>query len=212
MLRKVAFLIVAGAATLGAQSARIAVIPASSITVDGSSNVHEWHLTSATFTTEIEMATPVEAAAKVQSVTLDIPVTTLKSGKGGLDKNAYKALNAERHPDITFRMTNYTAVPSASGAKAVVKGLLTVNGVGKEVTVDASISGDARTGLKAVGATRFLMTDFGVKPVTALFGAIRTANEVQIKFELTGSVAARVAMLPPVSPSRGVRRIRPAAR
>lgn len=196
MLGKAVFLLVAGAAALGAQSARIDVIPASSITVDGSSNVHEWHLTSATFTTRIEMATPVEAAAKVQSVTLDIPVTTLKSGKGGLDKNAYKALNATLHPNITFKMTNYSAVPSATGAKATVKGLLTVNGVEREVTLDANISGDARTGLKAVGTTRFLMTDFGVKPVTALLGAIRTANDVEITFELTGTVASRVAMLP----------------
>lgn len=196
MLRKVAFLAVAAVATAGAQSAKIAVVPASSITVDGTSNVHEWHLTSAKFTTSIEMATPVEAAAKVQSVTLTLPVTTLKSGKDGLDKNAYKALNADKHPEITFRMTNYTALPGANGAKATVNGLLTVNGVEKEVTLAANITGDAKDGLKAVGTTKFLMTDFGVKPVTALFGAIRTGNEVEIKFELTGSVASHVAMLP----------------
>lgn len=196
MLRTVALLLVASATTLGAQAAKIAVVPASSITVNGTSNVHDWHLTSSTFATEIEMATPVEAAAKVQAVTLSLPVTTLKSGKGGLDKNTYKALNAEQHPTITFRMTSYSAVPSASAARATVKGLLTVNGVEKEVTLDATITGDAKSGLKAIGTTKFLMTDFGVKPVTALLGTIRTGNEVTIEFALTGSVAQAVAMLP----------------
>ena len=196
MLRTVAVLLVASAATLGAQAAKIAVVPASSITVEGTSNVHAWHLTSSTFTTEIEMVTPVDALAKVQSVTLALPVTTLKSGKGGLDKNTYKALNAEKHPTITFRMTSYSAVPSASAAKAIVKGVLAVNGVEKEVALDATITGDAQSGLKAVGVTKFNMTDFGVKPVTALLGTIRTGNEVTIRFALTGSVAQAVAMLP----------------
>jgi polyisoprenoid-binding protein YceI len=196
MLRKSALFLAATAATLGAQSAKIAVVPASSITVEGTSNVHAWHLTSATFTTDIEMVAPVAAAAKVEAVTLTLPVTTLKSGKGGLDKNTYKALNAEKHPDITFRMTSYDAVPSASAAKAIVKGMLTVNGVSKEVALDATITGDAASGLKAVGTTKFQMTDFGVKPVTALMGAIKTGNDVTIKFALTGTVAQRVAMLP----------------
>ena len=196
MLRILALLVVAGAASLGAQTAKVTLASGSSITVEGTSNVHAWHLTTATFVSSIEIATPAAPTSEVRAVTLSIPVTSLKSGKGGLDKNTYKALNAEKYPEIRFRLTSYKTEPSATGATAIVRGLLTVNGVEKEVSLTTAMSGDSRTGLKATGTTSFLMTDFGVKPVTALMGAIRTGNEVTIRFALTGTVAEQIALLP----------------
>lgn len=195
MLKKLAVLILASAASLGAQNARIALANTSSIRVDGTSNVHAWHLATSTFSSDIEMATPVSPGSKVEAVSLTIPVTSLKSGKGGLDKNTYKALNAEQHPTITFRMTSYTSDSKDGACAAQVGGTLTVNGVTKDVTLQATITGDA-SALKAVGSTTFNMTDFGVKPVTALMGTIRTGNEVKISFDLTGAVAKNIALLP----------------
>ena len=195
MLRKLAVLLVATAATLGAQNAKIALAGTSTIRVDGTSNVHAWHLATSTFTSDIEMAAPVTAGSKVESVTLTIPVTSLKSGKGGLDKNAYKALNAEKNPNISFRLTSYSAEPAAGAFAAKVGGIVTVNGVEKPVTLDATISGEPGA-LQAVGSTKFRMTDFGVKPVTALMGTIRTGDEVTIKFDLNGAVAKSIAQLP----------------
>lgn len=195
MLRTVAVLILASTTALGAQSAKVALASTSSITVEGTSNVHAWHLTTRTFTSSIEMAAPVSAGSTVEAVTLSIPVTSLKSGKGGLDKNTYKALNAEQHPTITFRLTSYAAEPKAGAFEAKVGGLLKVNGVEKDVVLLATISGEPDA-LRAVGTTKFNMTDFGVKPVTALMGTIRTGNEVTIKFDLSGTVAKNIAQLP----------------
>jgi polyisoprenoid-binding protein YceI len=195
MLYRLALLLLGSAATLGAQSARIALTSTSSISVAGTSNVHDWQLTTTSFASTIEMATPAGPGSKVEAVTVSIPVTTLKSGKGGLDKNTYKALNAENHPEIRFRMTSYSAEPGEGAFAATVGGTLVVNGVEKTVTLIATISG-AADALRAVGSTKFNMTDFGVKPVTALMGTIRTGNEVTIRFDLTGSVAKNIAQLP----------------
>ena len=195
MLRRLAILILAAAATAGAQSAKVALAGTSTITVDGTSNVHAWHLTTSTFASTIEMAAPVTAGSTVSAVSLTIPVTSLKSGKGGLDKNAYRALNAEKYPDITFRLTSYAAEPKDGAFAATVGGTLTVNGVEKPVTLQATVSGGP-TAIKATGTTRFRMTDFGVKPVTALMGTIRTGDEVAIRFDLTGAAANSIAQLP----------------
>ena len=195
MLRQLAVLLVASAATLGAQTATVSLANTSTIRVDGTSNVHAWHLATSTFTSTIEMAAPATAASTVESVTLTIPVTSLKSGKGGLDKNTYKALNADKHPTITFRMTSYSAEPKDGAFAAKVGGTLTVNGVTRDVLLLATISGEPGA-LQAVGSTKFNMTDFGVKPITALMGTIRTGNEVTITFDLTGSAARSIAELP----------------
>lgn len=188
--------LLAAASAAGAQSSKVTLLPTSSLTVEGSSNVHEWKATSTALTADIVMAAPADATSKVESVTLSLPVTSLKSGKGGLDKNMYKALHADEHPTISYRMTTYTSTPDGSKAAAKVSGLLTVNGVEKEIPLTATISSDGKGGLQAVGSTKFLMTDFGVKPVTALFGTIRTSNEVTITFDLSGAIAKVIAQLP----------------
>jgi polyisoprenoid-binding protein YceI len=186
-------LIAAAAATASAQSVKMALDPASSIRVDGTSNVHDWHATSSQITASIQVAPPIGADSKVESVTLSLPVTSLKSGKGGLDKNLYKALNAEKNPAITFVMKTYNA---NENGEAVITGDLTVNGVTKPVTAQATMTTAGPDGLKATGSTALKMTDFGVRPVTALLGTIRTADAITVRFDFTGLAAQAIAELP----------------
>ena len=185
-------MIAAAATTASAQSVKMALDPASTIRVDGKSNVHDWHAATSEITATIQVVPPI-AESKVESVTLTLPVTSLKSGKGGLDKNLYKALNAEKNPTITFVMKTYDV--SATG-DAVITGDVTVNGVTKAVKADARMTAAGTDGLKAVGSTALKMTDFGVKPVTALLGTIRTADAITVTFDLTGVAAAAIAQLP----------------
>ena len=188
-------MIAAAAASAGAQSVKMALDPTSSIRVDGTSNIHAWHATSTELTATIQVTPPV-AESKVESVTLSLPVTSLKSGKGGLEKNLYKALNAEKNPTITFVMKTYNATAKGDGYDAVITGILTVNGVEKEVKAEATMTTDGKGGLKAVGTSAMKMTDFGVKPVTALMGTIRTGDAITVKFDLTGVAATAIAQLP----------------
>jgi polyisoprenoid-binding protein YceI len=199
MLRQTmsALALVSVAFTASAQpTTRVSLAPESRVWVEGTSNVHAWKATSSSLTAVIEVAVPAVPGTKVESVTLSLPVTSLKSGKGGLDKNLYKALKAEQNPTISYKMTSYTSAPEGETYAAVIGGLLTVNGVEKDVEAKAIMSGDGKGTLKAVGSTTFNMTDFGVKPVTALLGTIRTGNAVTVKFELTGAAAQAVAALP----------------
>jgi len=188
-------MIAAAVTTASGQSIKMALDPTSSIRVDGTSNIHAWHATSTQIIATIQVASPI-AESKVESVTLTLPVTSLKSGKGGLDKNLYKALNAEKNPTITFVMKTYQATPKGDAYEAVITGLLTVNGVEKELKAEATMTQDGKGGLKAVGSAAMKMTDFGVKPVTALMGTIRTGDAITVKFDLAGVAAQAVAELP----------------
>ena len=189
-------LVLVAAATAGGQEVRMNLAPASSIRVEGTSNVHDWHAASSEITATIQVAPPIGASAKVASVALTLPVRSLKSGKGGLDKNLYKALNADANPTITFVMKTYNATPSGESYAAVITGDLTVNGVTKEVKAEATMSADGKDAMRAVGNVAMKMTDFGVKPVTALLGTIRTADAITVKFDLAGTAASAIAELP----------------
>jgi hypothetical protein len=58
------------------------------------------------------------------------------------------------------------------------------------------MTADGKGGLRATGVSTFKMTDFGVKPVTALLGTIRTGDAVTVKFDITGAPAEGIAQLP----------------
>ena len=189
-------MLVVAAASAGAQGIKMNLDPASTIRVDGTSNIHDWHATTSEITATIQVAPPVGASSSVESVTLTLPVKSLKSGKGGLDKNLYKALKADQNPTITFVMKTYSAAPSGDAYAAVITGDLTVNGVTRPVQAEATMTSDGKGGLRAVGTSAMKMTDFGVKPVTALLGTIRTGDAITVKFDLAGSAATAIAQLP----------------
>ncbi len=186
----------AAATSAGAQSKKFTLAPTSSVKVEGTSNIHAWHAASSELTTGIYVAMPIGAGSTVDSVMLSVPVRSLKSGKGGLDKNLYKALRADQNPTIVFVMKRYKSSLKDSAFAATVTGMLTVNGVQKEITAQAMMFADGQGGLKTVGSATFNMSEFGVKPPTALMGTIRTGDAVTVKFDLAGAPALAIAALP----------------
>ena len=170
-------------------------IDTAKITIAGTSNVHDYTATTTSAkVTRVQLgdAAPgpavwedVQKPGGLQAFDLAIPATTLKSEKDGLDKNMYKALKAEKHPQITFSMKRMEGTPGA--LKAV--GTLTVAGVAKEVTLPLQT---ARAGenLRVTGALAVLMPDFGIDPPKALMGMVRADPKIKITFDVLLGVAS----------------------
>ena len=175
----------------GAQDASPAplTINTGRITIDGSSNVHEWTASTTTVrVTRAQLAAPLSGPdvwteiVKPGTLTgfeIAIPAATLSSPKEGLDKNMHKALNVTTHPDITFRLLRLE--PGAPGALKAI-GTLNVAGVEREVALDLKTE---QTGgaLTVRGSTQLLMTDFGIKPPKAMLGMLKTDPKVKVTFE-----------------------------
>ena len=87
-----------------------------------------------------------------------------------------QVLDAERHPEITFRSTS---VEAAGAGSWKVIGSLTLHGQTKTVTVDVKeTSGNYR------GTSRFKQTDFGITPVKIAGGAVRVKDEIRIECDI----------------------------
>lgn len=120
----------------------------------------------------------------LKALEVRIPVTKLSSGKKDLDKNMQQALEAKSHPEIGFKLQSYEAEPGAGGAvKMKAKGLLTVAGVQKPVTLDL-VATKAGEGMRFTGTRLLRMTDFGITPPVMMLGTLKTADEVNISFDL----------------------------
>jgi polyisoprenoid-binding protein YceI len=67
-----------------------------------------------------------------------------------------------------------------NSTKMSTKGALTIGGVTKIVTMN--VQADASSGVSFSGDITFKMSVFEIDPPTAVFGTIKTGDEITIKF------------------------------
>lgn len=174
------------AAPAGAQRT-VAFSPASKIVIEGKSNVHAWTCATSTFdaTATAPDLAATESGSKLTALTIAIPVSSLDCGHGDMNKNLRKAMHADQHPTIGYRMTSYDATKKGDSYDAIVEGMVTINGVERPVRVHASVTPNASGGAEVVGSAPIRTTDFGVQPVKVMLGTLRTSPDVTITFRLT---------------------------
>jgi polyisoprenoid-binding protein YceI len=159
------------------------------VSIAGTSNIHPYTASTTTVRlTRVQVAGSVFGAnfwdeivkpGQLEAFEIAIPAATLTSPKEGLDKNMHKALKVQEYPDITFRLLRFA--PGTSGAPNAV-GILEIAGVEREVTF-ALKTERKDAGLAVKGELSLLMTDFGIKPPTALLGMLKTDPKVTVTFE-----------------------------
>jgi hypothetical protein len=159
------------------------------IIVTGTSNVHDYSASSDAVRLTGVQVSPApdgdvfEAALQpggLQAFAISIPVASLQSSKGDIDKNMHKALKAEAHPDITFALTRLEPAGTPNSYRAI--GMLTIAGTSKEVPLAVTIE-RAESALSVSGAVPLVMTEFGVTPPKAMLGMLKTNPNVTVTFE-----------------------------
>jgi hypothetical protein len=165
-------------------------LTAARVSLAGTSNIHPFTAS----TTDVRMTRLViapadgdrlQAAVKpgaVEAFDIVIKAATLTSPKDGLDKNMHKALKVTEFPEITFKLTRLDAATAVNTMKAT--GTLKIAGVEKPVTFDVKTAVNAAA-LTVTGDVPMLMTDYGIKPPTAMLGMLKTDPKITVTFELT---------------------------
>ena len=137
-------------------------------TVAGTSTLHAWTMTSTTgsFSGTVSGNT-------IQDVVYKLVSKTLKSGKGPMDTNAYKAVQADKFPNIIFTAT------SVNMGRGTMTGKLTVTNVTKTVTMPVNVTKSDDT-FTVWGQANIKMTDYGVTPPAFMMNTVKTGNEITI--------------------------------
>ncbi len=119
---------------------------------------------------------------------VQIPVLSIDSGKGKMDKKMRKLLKADDYPEIIFELTNLevTASPETGKAQVQLKTMGNVKVAGVEKTIALEVIGnlEANGTIRFTGSKKLLMTDFNIKPPTMFFGRLKTGNEITVYFEI----------------------------
>ncbi|HUR80169.1 MAG TPA: YceI family protein [Thermoanaerobaculia bacterium] len=174
MKNTILILALALAATLAAGADKFHGTQGSVVSVQGTSTLHEWKMESA------KISGSIDSPAKAIVI---IPVASLKSEHAKMDKLMAEALKADKNPEIRYEMTSVT--PTNPGGDAFVlktQGRLTIAGVTRDVAFDVQGSRNPDGRYTLAGTTPIRMTQYGIKPPTAMMGTIKTGDDVTVTF------------------------------
>lgn len=87
-------------------------------------------------------------------------------------------LAVKQYPEIRFTSTKITP---KDATHFIVDGTLTIKGIGKPVTLETTLT---PTDMRIEGATRFKMSNYGLKPPTAGLGTVGTKDEMTVTFRV----------------------------
>ena len=153
----------------------------SSLLISGTSTVHDWEIKAEKFNCETTVKNGDGGSLDVNHIDFSCPTEDIKSNNRIMDNKTHDALKEEKFPLITFRLEKPETIPG-SGYKAIVKGLLTIAGKTKEVNVTPHFNFKNSESFSVTGEVPLKMSDFDVVPPTAMMGALKTGDEVVVKY------------------------------
>jgi len=152
------------------------------IRIEGTSTLHDWTMEGTTINGTIS-APPIEQWKNdASSVSVAIPVTSIKSEHAKMDKLMAEALKAGANPTIRFELTTASLAEAGATLQLETHGKLTIAGVTREVQMRVNGVRDSSGTYILTGQVPIRMSDYGIKPPTAMLGTIKTGNDVKVTF------------------------------
>ena len=155
---------------------------------------HDLTIEPATWSGELEIGP--DAAPVGLEVRIDMSSLVVREGSGGLKplsdrdrreiaNTARKVLSVPRHPDATFSATAFEpAGPDQAGG--VITGTLSLAGQTRPVRLDVRPGGPG----EYVATASVTQSEFGIKPYTGFLGALKVADAVGVRVEISLPQAA----------------------
>lgn len=163
--------------------------PASKLWVEGTSNKSDWTVNATDFSGTVTMNRNVSASDPgVQDVKIEVVAGKLESGRSTImDRLMHDALQVEAHPTISYELISAepAGAPAGNGNAFALdtRGRLTLAGTTREI--DMAVQGEklANGQVRFTGSHELLMSEYGITPPSAMFGALRTGDKVKVAFE-----------------------------
>ena len=176
---------------ISASAQQYELLPASSITVDGTSTLHDWTVTAEEHTGSITISAKKSAnnllkKGTITAMLLTIPVSGMKSEKGEtMNNKMHRALKMEAAPNITYTLSKSIEfeILDTQSRTISTSGILTIAGVKKTIQSTVKITLDNGV-LIVVGKFPVKLSDFDIEPPSAMFGQIETGDNVTVNFRL----------------------------
>jgi len=155
--------------------------------IAGTSTFHDWDMTSEKANCDITFNFDGTNITGLSSLIFTVKAETLKSDHKGMDKNAYKALNSEKYPEINYTSSYANVRPNGPNSYIISsKGKLTISNTSKEVWLAAVCTiNPVDMSIQSSGSLKMKMSEYNVQPPSFMFGAMKTGDEITVKYSVT---------------------------
>ncbi|PIB35646.1 hypothetical protein BFP72_09710 [Reichenbachiella sp. 5M10] len=147
----------------------------SSLSILGTSSVHDWESKVNTYTVTGQIN-----GNQIKNLKVEIITKSIKSGKSIMDSKTYDALLEDKFPKIIFEANAL----NINNQSVNGKGKLTLAGQTKDIQLKGKVTTYANGILKVEGTHQLVMSQYDITPPTAMFGSLVTGDEVTIKYNL----------------------------
>ena len=152
----------------------------SSIFIDGTSNRSDWTVRA----NEMTGAAWMGDAMAPDSLAITVAAGQIKGDKGTImNRKIIDALKSREHPEIVYRLTG-AAVSEADAGTLLTEGQLTIAGVTNDIEMEVTAEKLEDGSMRYMGVAPILFREYGMRPPSALAGALRTGNEVTVHFDV----------------------------
>lgn len=156
--------------------------------ISGTSTIHDWKINVTKFSGNSSIVFESNNLKDIKAFDIQIAGKDLKSEKGSkdMDEKMYEALKIPTNPTINFKLNKITALPtSANGHTLSATGAFTIGGFSKEESLSVQVKPIDSNSLEFSGSKKIKMSDYKLKPPTAMMGMMKTGDEVEIQFDFT---------------------------
>lgn len=119
-------------------------------------------------------------------VVVRVPATRLDCGLPAMNRDLRESLKVDSQPTIDFRLdrTEVIASPEQNNGLYIIRAYGWLSLAGNERQVDVLLEGErSESGeLRGWGSKNLKMSDFGIKPPSALFGLVRAHDDITVRF------------------------------
>jgi polyisoprenoid-binding protein YceI len=156
------------------------------IKVLGSSNINNWTMTSLNAESQGDFKFDEnDQLSALSSLSLFIDTKSLKSQLESMDDRTYKAMKADKYPNIIYKLSS-AVVTSVEKNRYIVKttGELTIAGVTQTVAMNLSVLVNTGNIISCTGAQKIKLSDYNIDPPSFMMGAMKVNNDLAIQFNL----------------------------
>lgn len=161
----------------------------SSLIIEGTSNQSDWSVTADSLKGWMELSIDTDGVPSIHGVELSVTVEEMSGGRGPImDRLMLRSLKATEHKEIIYEFLGadptqvYAAAPDSFSV--VTRGILTIAGETREIEMVVGVRQSGTGALVFGGSHAMKMSEFEMEPPTAMFGALRTKDDIVIHFEM----------------------------
>ncbi len=169
-----------------AQTAYKSSSKSATMTLYGTSTLHDWTMTATVFTCDAQFTlTSDNKLSALNALTVTLPVHNLKSEHDGMSDNAYDALKADKYKNITFQLKSATITPSGGNKYQIAAtGNLSIAGATKSVTLNTSAVVNADGSISCAGTVPLKLSEFNIDRPSFMLGTMKVGDALTLNYAL----------------------------